>query len=77
MNATILDLRYKMNMVLGALENRESVQVLYHGKVKGVIIPVGVPTATASAHDFFGSDKSDTDVNSVMAELRGGRHRDL
>jgi hypothetical protein len=77
MNATILDLRYKMKKILGALEHRERVQVLYHGKVKGVITPIGgVPTRT-SEHDFFGSQKSGERVFISMTRLRGGRYRDL
>ena len=77
MNATVLDLRYKMNKVLGALDNRESVHVLYHGKVKGVIFPVGGSVAKTVGHEFFGSMTSDIPVDEVMAGLRGGRYRDL
>ncbi len=39
MKATVVDLRYKINDVLKALARNEKVTVLYHGKVKGVIIP--------------------------------------
>jgi len=39
MDASILDLRYKMRNVLNALNRRERVRILYHGKVKGEIIP--------------------------------------
>ena len=39
MEASIVDLRYKMNSVLKALNRRERVRILYHGKVKGEIIP--------------------------------------
>ena len=77
MNATVLDLRYKMNKVLGALENRESVHVLYHGKVKGIILPVGGSVVKTADHAFFGSHKSDIPVEDVMVGLRGGRHRDI
>ena len=77
MNATVLDLRYKMNKVLGALENRESVHVLYHGKVKGIILPVGGSAVKTMDHAFFGSNKSEESVDDVMEGLRGGRHRDI
>jgi hypothetical protein len=78
MNATILDLRYRMNKVLAALDNREMVQVLYHGKVKGVIMPLGQDSVVKTAgHAFFGSQRNDADepVAGVMKRLRVGRHR--
>jgi len=34
MNASILDLRYKTRDILAALDNREPVTILYHGKTK-------------------------------------------
>jgi len=37
MKANVVDLRYKMNDVLKALDRNEQVTVLYHGKVKGII----------------------------------------
>lgn len=39
MKASIVDLRYKMNDVLKALDRNEQVTILYHGKIKGVIMP--------------------------------------
>ena len=39
MKATVVDLRYKMNDVLKALDRNEKVTVLYRGKVKGVLVP--------------------------------------
>ncbi len=33
MKASIVDLRYKMKEILRALERRETVTILYHGKV--------------------------------------------
>jgi hypothetical protein len=36
MEASVVDLRYKMRDVLEALERRESVQILCHGDEKGV-----------------------------------------
>ena len=41
MKATVVDLRYKMNDVLKALDRNEKVTVLYRGKVKGVLVPAG------------------------------------
>jgi len=79
MNASIVDLRYRTKQVLEALERRESVSVLYHGKLKGTI----VPAASQNPHKvtdtaFFGMRKQDKRaVSEIMSALRGGRHRDL
>lgn len=84
MQASVVDLRYKMNDVLKALERNEKVSVLYRGKIKGVL----VPSSTAikrnqkkkiSEHPFFGmaSPDSDKSVTEEMDELRGERYRDI
>jgi len=74
--ASIVDLRYKTREILEALERNESVTVLYHGKVKGVIHPAGKQPAPGMAeHPFFGM-RSDA-VESVadeMERLRRPRH---
>ncbi len=55
MEASILDLRYKMKDVLKALSRRENVRILYHGKEKGVIIPVDSKAGkSVKEHPFFG-----------------------
>jgi len=41
MQATIVDLRYKMKEVLKALERKEPVTIVCHGKEKGLIVPSG------------------------------------
>lgn len=77
MKASVLDLRYRMSEVLKALERRERVSLLYHGKVKGSIIPVveGRGARTAE-HPFFGmAFGEEASVESVMDRLRGGRYR--
>jgi hypothetical protein len=67
-----------MNDVLKALDRSESVSVLYHGKVKGVITPAGALTdAKVTRHPYFGMRSTATSVDKVMHDLRGGRHRDL
>jgi hypothetical protein len=63
MDATVLDLRYRMADVLKALDRREEVRVLYHGKV--------------TAHPYFGSRPDQESVDISMDRLRGGRFRDL
>jgi antitoxin (DNA-binding transcriptional repressor) of toxin-antitoxin stability system len=79
MNASVVDLRYKMSEVLEALERREKVTILYHGKVKGTIVPVDERgTRRVTEHPFFGMAADDArPVDEVMEELRGGRHRAL
>ena len=78
MEATVVDLRYRMSDVLKALSRNESVCVLARGKLKGIIRPVGKVEATRVAdHGFFGSRRSTGSVESLMGALRGGRHHDL
>ena len=78
MQATIVDLRYKMNQVLKALERNETVSVLYRGKLKGVLTAATTTSAVkVTEHSFFGCRKGAQSVQEVMAQLRGGRHRDL
>lgn len=79
MQATILDLRYKMKDVLKALNRRERVKILYHGKVKGVIEPSGAASGLSlKNHPFFAMHKDEKEkVQAVMERLRGGRHRAL
>jgi len=76
MKASIVDLRYKTAEVLKALERNESVTVLYHGKVKGVIKPVSDATGlSVSEHPFFGMNVNATDsVRDELDRLRKPRH---
>lgn len=76
MNASVLDLRYKTSDILAALEKRERVTILYHGKPKGTIIPLEDSTAgKVCEHEFFNMYASESEaVDEVMERLRGGRH---
>lgn len=78
MQASILDLRYKMKDVLKALERNETVEILYHGKLKGTISPATHKTTKrkVNSHPFFGTHQS-LDVEKQMNELRGRRFDDL
>ena len=78
MNASVIDLRYKMNDVLKALDRNEDVTILYHGKVKGVLKSQtkGV-SQKVTDHPFFNMATSEESVNSMMQQLRGGRFNDL
>jgi hypothetical protein len=74
MKATIVDLRYKMNDVLKALDRNEQVTVLYRGKVKGILVPPGKKAKLKiTDHPFFGmsSNINERSVKEVMDELRG------
>ncbi len=76
MKASIVDLRYKTSEVLKALERNESVTVLYHGKVKGVIKPVSEGSlVSTSKHPFFGMYRdAETSVLEELEQLRKRRH---
>lgn len=84
MQASVVDLRYKMNDVLKALERNEKVSVLYRGKIKGVLVPSSTANKQdkkkkISEHPFFGMSPADSNksVAEEMDELRGGRYRDI
>ncbi len=79
MEATIVDLRYKMHEILKALFRNEVVKIFYHGREAGTIIPKAqTKTLKVSDHPFFGlAGSSKEPVESVMKSLRGGRTNDL
>ena len=80
MKATVVDLRYKMNDVLKALERNEKVTVLYRGKVKGILVPAGGnKKLNIREHPFFGMSSQDESqsVSDVMKELRRPRYDDI
>jgi hypothetical protein len=77
--ATVLDLRYRMKLVLKALDRGEKVTVFCHGKFKGTIIPAGADSALrVKDHPFFGMAADEAKpVSSEMDELRKSRCDDL
>lgn len=80
MKATVVDLRYKMNDVLRALDRKENVTVLYHGKVKGIIVPAkGKEHKKIKEHPFFGMSSKDTkkSVLDKLNDLRKPRYSDI
>ena len=78
MKASIVDLRYRMNDVLKALERNEDVQILYHGKTKGILKAVpDTSKAKVCEHPFFNMRQSELSVEEEMDRLRGGRYRDI
>jgi hypothetical protein len=75
MNASIVELRYKMRDVLSALERKEKVSILYHGKLKGIIYPLEAESSTSvQRHPFFGMAKSKESVETTMRRIRGVRY---
>ena len=76
MKASIVDLRYKTKDILQALERNESVTVLYHGKVRGIITPVREKSVfKVEDHPFFGMNKKpDGKVLDELARLRKPRY---
>ena len=82
MKASVVDLRYRMKDVLKALQRNEEVQILYHGKLAGTIIPAkdNRKTIKAQDHPLFGMQREayrNRSVEEIMDELRGGRYRDV
>ena len=76
MKASIVDLRYKTNDILKALDRNESVTILYHGKVKGIIKPAREKSELkVKDHPFFGMhSESKTTVLEELENLRKPRH---
>jgi hypothetical protein len=80
MKATVVDLRYKMNDVLKALDRNEKVTISYRGKVKGVLVPTGEKNQLKiKEHPFFGmlSEDLSQSVSDVIKELRRPRYDDI
>ena len=78
MKATVVDLRYRMNDVLRALDRNEDVSILYHGKTKGVLRAQVIRTGGKVAeHPFFNMRPAEGAVADQMENLRGGRYRAL
>ena len=79
MEATILDLRYHMKKVLRALDRKEQVKILYHGKVKGIILPAQKRSAKKiEEHPMFGmQSKTKLSVKKQLDTIRSGRYHDI
>ncbi len=80
MKATIVDLRYKMNDILKALDRNEAVTVLYHGKTKAIIVPAKSRILKKiKDHPFFGMSAKDSQkpVLDELHDLRKPRYDDI
>ena len=80
MKASILDLRRKMKDILKAVDQNEPVTILYRGKEKGIIYPLGNKKknpGSVSEHNAFGmwKERKDLeDVEKVINKLRKERY---
>jgi hypothetical protein len=80
MKASVVDLRYKMNDVLKALDRNEKVTLYYRGKVKGVLIPMEPRKGLKmTEHPFFGMRSRDAEksVLDALNDLRRPRYDDI
>lgn len=84
MKASFLDLRKKSTSILSALDRNETVTVLYRGRPKAIMQPIGgsaeVKAGPTRKHPAFGlwADRRDMkDVAAYVRRLRQGRLNDL
>jgi len=77
MDATIVDLRYRMKDVLRAIDRGEAVTVLYRGKAKATLIPIspgsessGKRGARTEDQSLFGLWRDREDLKDPGAWLR-------
>jgi len=80
MEASIVDLRYRMKDVQRALARGEHVIVLYHGKELAVMKPSSEKKLVfkIKEHPFFGMHNDEKrSVDEIMKGLRKGRCDDL
>jgi len=82
MEASILDLRYRMKDVLNAIDRGEEVTVLYRGKPRARLLPVAekAPRRSVKDHPACGmwADREDMkDVAAYVRKIRQPRYRDL
>lgn len=82
MEASIVDLRYKMKEVLQSLDRNETVKIYYHGKLKGILQPAKTNgqknKKRVQDHAFFGILTDEPrNVDEIMNQLRGDRYHAL
>ena len=70
MNASIVDLRYRMKDVLRAIDRGEAVTVLYRGKPKAELVPIRGGQAKLKDQPMFGMWKDRKDMADPSAYVR-------
>jgi len=71
MKTNAVDLRRNMKDIMRAVERNEPVTVLYHGKEKAMIHPIGKTSASSvRSHAFFGMNQEDVAVATIINGLR-------
>ncbi len=77
MNATIVDLRYRMKDVLRAIDRGETVTILYRGKEKAKLMPIGQasdhPRPSIKDQPLFGIWKNREDLGDPASYVRALR----
>lgn len=79
MDASILDLRRRMADVLRALDRNETVRILYRGRERAILVPVGPPdgprrpVASLPAFGMWKDHEALRDVAAHVRKLRRGR----
>lgn len=80
MKARIVDLRYRMKDVLKAVDRGETVTVLYRGKEKARLVPIGAAPKTALRSDpafgMWAQRKEVSDPAQWLRKLRRGSRFD-
>jgi hypothetical protein len=77
MEASVVDLRYKMKGVLQSLKRNEDVKIYYHNTWIGTIVPRNPKQSKKKVkeHPFFGMHSEEREsVDEQMQRLRGGRY---
>jgi len=70
-----VDLRSNMKDIMSAIERKEKVTILYHGKEKAVISAIdNKNTPPIKKHAFFGMLDEKQSVESTIDKLRGLRY---
>ena len=78
MKASVVDLRYRMNEILKALDRNEDVSILCRGKLKGVLKAIRCKSKLKVVdHPFYNMHEDGASVEEVMDQLRGGRYLDI
>jgi len=80
METSIVDLRYKIDDVLKALDRNEEIKILSRGKIKAIIknvLKTKPKKKKVCDHPFFNCFNDDESVEEQMNRIRGNRYNDI